>query len=154
MSARRAALVLVLCGQCTAPVLADPLAARVYDGDTIAPTIRLTIDGDISFDTPEISYRTGAQCDAEIELGRRAKERLRQIMKEAERLEFLPVIDPETGGIARTRGDRRLLFALEADGGNVGHILAGEGLAWIYDWRKERVDWCSTPPVLRRRSGE
>src|SRR5918993_2717155 len=60
---------------------ADPIAPsaiRITDGDTIRAhghAYRL-----VGFDTPEINSRRREVCDRERELGRRAKERLAQII--------------------------------------------------------------------------
>lgn len=144
----KAALFGVVIGGASLNAAADPLAMRFYDGDTVAPTVRLTIDGQTSFDTPETSYRWDAKCDLEIERGKAAKARLREIKKAAQRVDFIPVLDPD-GTVARTGGDRpRLLMRMLTDGVNVGKILAAEGLAMVYDWRTERVDWCSAKPRI------
>ena len=127
---------------------ADPLAMRVYDGDTVAPTIRLTIDGENSFDTPETAKRHGADCDLEIERGKAAKARLREIVREAETVSMIPLIDEETGEIARTTDRRRMLFRMLIDGENIGRILTREGHAKLYLWRSETIDWCAETPVV------
>lgn len=150
VSAALAALAIAGMG---AAASADDLGVRVYDGDTIAPTVRLTIDGEISFDTPETAKRHGADCDLEIERGKAAGQRLRAIIAAAGevRLEFLR--DFDTGDLARTGDGKRLLARMLIDGENVGHILAREGHAVIYRWRSERVDWCTDEPTVFLKTG-
>ena len=117
---------------------------RIYDGDTVAPTVRLTIDAVESFDAPE-TFRP--RCPQQLALGQRATRQLREIIDRAERVVIIPILDDD-GSIAVTRGSRpRLLMRMEADGENVGAMLAREGLAMQYRWETERVDWCATPPV-------
>lgn len=128
---------------------ADPLRFRFYDGDTVAPTIRLTIDGELSFDTPETAKRHGADCALEIARGRAAGKRLREIVRGADHISMRPLINAETGEIARTRDQGRLLFQMIVDGENVGRILAREGHAMLYRWKTEAIDWCATPPMKR-----
>lgn len=131
------------------PFKAAAYRGHVYDGDTIGPTFRLTIDGEISFDTPEISRRHGAQCDLEIARGKAARARLRAMIAAAERVEMIPLLDAR-GAIAQTK-DGRGLLRLRLDGTNVGHLLAQDGLAVVYRWRSESVDWCATPPEREAR---
>ena len=151
MTLRTITRAIVSCIFCTIPAAADPLGTRIYDGDTIAPTIRLTIDAEISFDTPETSRRSGAQCDLEIERGKAASARLREIIRKADVFRLEPLYDFNTGEIARTRDRRRLLARAIADGTNVGHTLAAEGHAMIYNWRTQRIDWCASPPKREAR---
>jgi endonuclease YncB( thermonuclease family) len=101
---------------------------RVVDGDTIhAPFgVKYRLMG---FDTPEIFH---SQCDAELELGMAAKERLEEILASGE----VRVI--ESG---RTDKYRRTLAHVEVDGVDVGKILIGEGLARPYKGEK-RKSWC------------
>lgn len=100
----------------------------VVDGDTIkAPygvTYRL-----LGFDTPETYF---AKCDAELELGLAAKERLEELLRTSE----VTVI--ESG--KRDKYGRTLAY-LKADGRDVGEILIGEGLARPYHGEK-RKSWC------------
>lgn len=117
----------ILLGMATASAQ-GPGGYRVVDGDTIhAPFgVKYRLMG---FDTPEIFH---AQCDAELELGRAAKERLEEILASGE----VRVI--ESG---RTDKYRRTLAHVEVDGVDVGKILIGEGLARAYDGGK-REPWC------------
>jgi endonuclease YncB( thermonuclease family) len=98
------------------------------DGDTIkAPygvTYRL-----LGFDTPETRF---ARCDAELELGLAAKERLEELLSGGE----VKVI--ETG--KRDKYGRSLAH-LTVDGRDVGDILIGEGLARPYRGER-RKSWC------------
>lgn len=140
--------IVFLAALCTAPVaaLADTYRGHIYDGDTIGPTFRLTIDGDVSFDTPETSARHGAQCPREIALGRAATQRLREMLDGAATIEMMPLIDSR--GVILTADDGRGLMRLFVDGENVGHTLARDGLAVLYRWRTESVDWCAASPTV------
>jgi endonuclease YncB( thermonuclease family) len=105
-----------------------PGSYRVIDGDTIkAPfAVKYRLLG---FGTPEIFH---SQCDAELELGMAAKERLEEILASGE----VRVI--ESGRIDKYR---RTLAHVEVDGVDVGEILIGEGLARPYKGEK-RKNWC------------
>lgn len=100
----------------------------VVDGDTIkAPygvTYRL-----LGFDTPETHF---AKCDAELELGLAAKDRLEELLEKSE----VKVI--ESGKLDKYG---RTLAHLMADGRDVGEILIGEGLARPYHGERRR-SWC------------
>jgi len=99
----------------------------VVDGDTIkAPygvTYRL-----LGFDAPETHF---AKCDAELQLGLAAKERLEALLRTSE----VKVI--ESG-----RRDKygRTLAHVTANGRDVGEILIGEGLARPYHGER-RKSW-------------
>ena len=118
----------MLLGAATATAQQGPGGYRVVDGDTIhAPFgVKYRLLG---FDTPEIFH---AQCDAELELGQAAKERLEEILASGE----VRVI--ESGRIDKYR---RTLAHVEVDGVDVGEILIGEGLARPYKGGK-REPWC------------
>jgi endonuclease YncB( thermonuclease family) len=115
-------------------LIASPLSPqgpggyRVIDGDTIeAPFgVKYRLLG---FDTPEIFH---SKCDAELELGMVAKERLEELLASGE----VRVI--ESG---RTDKYRRTLAHVEVDGRDVGEILIGEGLARPYKGER-RKSWC------------
>jgi micrococcal nuclease len=100
----------------------------VVDGDTIkAPygvTYRL-----MGYDTPETR---SAKCDAELELGLAAKQRLEELPARGE------VRVLESG-----KEDRygRSLAAVTVNGRDVGDILIDEGLARPYQGGK-RASWC------------
>jgi micrococcal nuclease len=113
---------------CSPAFAQGPGGYRVIDGDTIeAPFgVKYRLLG---FDTPEI-FRS--KCDAELELGRVAKERLEEILASGE----VRVI--ESG---RTDKYRRTLAHVEVDGRDVGEILIGEGLARPYKGER-RKSWC------------
>jgi endonuclease YncB( thermonuclease family) len=100
----------------------------VIDGDTIkAPygvTYRL-----LGFDTPETHF---AKCDAELQLGLAAKDRLTELLRTSE----VTVIE---SGKRDKYG--RTLAKVMADGLDVGKILIGEGLARPYQGEK-RKSWC------------
>jgi endonuclease YncB( thermonuclease family) len=118
----------MLLGAATATAQQGPGGYRVVDGDTIhAPFgVKYRLMG---FDTPEIFH---SQCDAELELGMAAKERLEELLASGE----VRVI--ESG---RTDKYRRTLAHVEVDGRDVGEILIGEGLARPYKGQK-RKSWC------------
>jgi micrococcal nuclease len=99
----------------------------IVDGDTIwhgGVKIRLA-----DIDTPEVS---NPQCAAEAELGRRATERLRELVN--------------AGPFQLMRSAReidrygRQLRILERDGRSLGQILIAEGLA--RPWGGARRSWC------------
>ncbi|MDU8929020.1 thermonuclease family protein [Alisedimentitalea sp. MJ-SS2] len=102
----------------------------VYDGDTVAlkcgdneRTARV-----VGLDTPETR---DARCDAEFQAGKRATERLRELVK---------------GGAVsyRRKGtDKygRLLIELSVDGEDVAGTLVREGLAMPYRGGG-RINWC------------
>lgn len=135
-----------------AVMIYQPAAAEyrghVYDADTLGPTARLTIDGALSFDAPETSYRFGAECDLEIERGKAARVRTRALLDDPT-AKFRPLLEAD-GSIARD-DIGRLLMRVEIGGENIGHILAREGHAMLYNWRTDKPQWCATPPVLQRR---
>lgn len=118
------------------PVRAETVAGsqlRVVDGDTVAlgrERIRL-----LGPDAPEIKGH--AHCPAERSAGRRAADRLREL------LSGRPV------DIQRHGQDtyRRTLANLFVDGRDVGAQLESEGLAlpWTPGWRAHRArttHWC------------
>ena len=105
-----------------------PSAYRVIDGDTVdAPTgVRYRLLG---YDTPE-TYR--AICDEELALGKRATERLKELLASGE----VQLI--ESG---KTDRYGRSLARLTVDGNDVGQILIGEGLARPY-YGGRHQGWC------------
>jgi micrococcal nuclease len=90
---------------------------EVIDGDTTPYGVKYRLLG---FDAPE-TFR--AQCDAELALGRRAAERLKELLDSGE----VRVI--ESGKIDRYG---RTLAHLTVNGRDVGGVLIGEGLARAY----------------------
>lgn len=103
----------------------------VLDGDTvelICGTARETarLQG---FDTPETR---DARCEAERALGKRATQRLRELVAGAR------------PGIADLGQDkyRRRLIRLRLDGQDIAATMIAEGLAVAYDGGK-RIDWCA-----------
>ncbi|WP_286719073.1 thermonuclease family protein [Devosia sp. 63-57] len=99
----------------------------VVDGDTFwLDGIKIRI-ADIN--TPEIG---APQCAAEAALGRRAMERLRELLNEGT---FSLV------GIDRDEDQYgRKLRIVERNGRSVGAVLVAEGLA--HEWRGRRESWC------------
>ncbi|MDP1875186.1 thermonuclease family protein [Phenylobacterium sp.] len=118
--------------------LADPeglgpgQAPYVIDGDTLR-----TPSGDrvrlVGIDAPEMPPRAG--CDREIELAFAAKARLTELIKGAERIEYLA----RPGERDRDRYDR-LLRDVRIDGVDAGHLLVSEGLAKV--WRGQKSQSC------------
>ena len=99
----------------------------VVDGDTFwleGQKIRVA-----DIDTPEIS---SPRCDAEFQLGQRAKQRMQQLLN--------------AGPIALEPADRatdrygRALFRVTRNGTSLGETLVGEGLAVWYGGGKP--NWC------------
>lgn len=99
----------------------------VVDGDTFwldGQKIRVA-----DIDTPEIS---SPRCDAEFQLGQRAKQRMQQLLN--------------AGPIALEPADRatdrygRALFRVTRNGTSLGETLVGEGLAVWYG--NGKPDWC------------
>ena len=104
-------------------------AYEVIDGDTIrAPYgVKYRLMG---FDAPETFQ---AKCDAELALGTRAAERLKELLASGE------VRIVESGKIDRYV---RTLAHLTVNGRDVGSMLIDEGLARAYDGRTKRESWC------------
>ena len=104
-------------------------AYEVIDGDTIrAPYgVKYRLMG---FDAPETFQ---AKCDAELALGKRATERLKELLASGE----VRII--ESGKIDRYG---RTLAHLTVNGRDIGSVLIGEGLARRYDGRTKRESWC------------
>ncbi|WP_175499421.1 thermonuclease family protein [Loktanella salsilacus] len=84
----------------------------------------------VGFDTPE-TYRP--QCDYELALGRAATSRLRDLLRDAQRVDLvvLPGRDRYDRGLAR-------LIVQQLD---VADTLVSEGLARRYNGGK-RLGWC------------
>lgn len=112
---------------------AEPLdrsRIEIVDGDTIR------VDGEqvrlVGFDTPETGDEN-ARCDEEREWGKRAADRLAELL--------------ESGTIEiRYRKHRdlygRLLGRLTVNGENVGAALIRERLAVRYRGSGPKMDWC------------
>jgi endonuclease YncB( thermonuclease family) len=103
----------------------------MIDGDTIRingrdPHVRL-----VGFNTPETS---GYRCEAERELGERATSRLRELIQQAVRIDYVRVTcacPPGTEGTDSCNYGR-YCGSLGVDGRNVGDILIQEYLAEPY----------------------
>lgn len=109
----------------------DCKVSYVYDGDTVAlrcgaQEVTARVQG---LDTPETR---DARCDAERALGRRATERLRQLVA--------------LGDVSYVRDGHdkygRWLIRLSVGGVDVAGTLIGEALAVPYRGGT-RIDWCS-----------
>ncbi|KIN68049.1 SH3 domain-containing protein [Sulfitobacter donghicola] len=113
---------------------------RVIDGDTVAirgqqANVRL-----VGFNAPE----TGSPaCNAELQRGRQATNRLRILLQEAGSIQFQRVACACRPGTEGTRDCNygRQCGLLSVDGMDVGRILIGEGLAVPY-----RCGATSCPP--------
>lgn len=126
---------------------ADTIKLFPHDGDSGSMSIRFTIDGITSFDTPEIRFRHGAECDLEIKRGKAAKARLRALIKSADLVEVFPMLD-ERGAIRRDAFGRGIARVI-ADGENIGITLEREGHGMRYLWETETIDWCAQPPARK-----
>lgn len=128
---------------------AEPIDAadiRVIDGDTIhahGHPYRL-----VDFDAPETGRRS--QCDAERAHGRKATERLRELIAGGS-LDLTQVAcSCKRGTGAKQCNYGRLCGTLKAEGRDVGAILIEEGLARPYHCTKGRCPpiggyWCAAP---------
>lgn len=108
----------------------------VVDGDTLkcdGQSVRLLGGGapnKSGFDTPE-TYRP--QCQQELELGRAATERMRELLRDS--------VGIESSG-KRDRYGRILGSLILKDGRTAGEVLIDEGFA--VEWRPGyKADWCS-----------
>jgi endonuclease YncB( thermonuclease family) len=119
-----------------------PSNIRVVDGDTIdalaapgpeepAGAGRMKRYRLVGFDTPETVQ---AGCGAELALGERAKERLRELVASG----------PVRLAVNEGHTDRwgRGLATLTVGGRDVGTTLIREGLAVPYSGKGRRIDWC------------
>lgn len=120
-------------------VLITCLSLIAVDGDTIkCDGINMRAMGDgkpfvSGFDTPEI---WGRKCQAELELARKAKVRMQELLD-------IPGIQiRDSGEVDKTRTKRPLVWVILPDGRSAGSILIDEGLARV--WTKDyKADWCS-----------
>jgi endonuclease YncB( thermonuclease family) len=142
-----AASLIALAALAFAPVSArgEPFRIRVIDGDTVerAGTVyRL-----VGFDTAETGKR--AKCDAERQLGERAKARLVALI--AGGADLAPVACRCRPGTEGTRwcNHGRACATLTVRGRDVGGILISEGLARPYRCGPRscpaRASWCEEP---------
>ncbi len=104
-----------------------------YDGDTCYATI----DGQnekirlLRLDTPEISK---PKCDAELELGLKARDFLNDLIKNSETIEFRTEYERDYFG--------RMLSYLIVDGVDVSGLLVKNGLGVVYK-KGHKMDWCN-----------
>ena len=122
------AATLVICASLTA-----------VDGDTIKCNgVNMRDMGDgapyvSGYDTPE-TYRP--KCQAELELGRAATSRMKQLLR-------TPGIEVwDSGKRDKTRSKRPLVWVVLPDGRSAGSVLMSEGLARKWTPRY-KADWCS-----------
>jgi endonuclease YncB( thermonuclease family) len=125
----------------TLPALAVLLAAAAASAEP-APERPVAVDGDsivvggvewrlVGFDTPEIGR---AWCEAELRLGRLARQRLQAMIDAAGTVETV-----DSGERDR---HRRPLGDLILDGANVREAMIAEGYARPYNGGR-RKGWCS-----------
>ena len=104
-----------------------------YDGDTCY----VTIDGKnqkirlLELDTPEISK---PKCDAELELGLKARDFVNDLIKNAKTIEFKTDYELDYFG--------RILSYLIIDGKDVSALLVKNGLGVVYK-KGHKMDWCN-----------
>lgn len=115
-----------------------------YDGDDVrcdGENLRIVGDGIpnvITVDAPELQ---GRECQAELLLGRLAKQRLQELLDEP------GVVIEETGEVTRYgRSQRRLVRVRMPDGRTAGAILQEEGLAGVWTPEDGQQDWCGSIP--------
>lgn len=99
----------------------------VVDGDTFwldGAKIRIA-----DINTPEVSE---PQCPAEAALGRKASQRLAELLSGAP-------LDLRAAGRDEDQYGRKLRV-VERDGRSIGQMLIAEGLA--HEWRGRRESWC------------
>lgn len=85
------------------------------------------------FDTPEIWNR---KCQAELELARKAKTRMQEL------LDTPGVKVYDSGILDGTASHRTLVWIILPDGRSAGSVLISEGLARVWTPSYE-ADWCS-----------
>ena len=105
-----------------------------YDGDTCY----VTINGQnekirlLELDTPEISK---PKCDAELELGLKARDFVNDLIKNAKTIEFKTDYELDYFG--------RILSYLIIDGEDVSALLVQNGLGVVYK-KGHKMDWCKS----------
>ena len=103
-----------------------------YDGDTCY----VTVDGTktkirlLELDTPEISK---PKCDAELQLGLKARDYLNDLIDNATTIEFKTDYTEDYFG--------RILAYLIVDGEDVSAKIVKNNLGVVYD-RNNKQDWC------------
>ena len=103
-----------------------------YDGDTCY----VTVDGKknkirlLELDTPEISK---PKCDAELELGLKARDYINNLIKNASSIEFKTDYKKDYFG--------RILSYLIIDGEDVSAKIVSNNLGVVYN-RNNKKDWC------------
>ena len=106
-----------------------------YDGDTCY----VVIDGKnekirlLELDTPEISK---PKCDAELELGLKARDFVNDLIKSAKTIEFKTDYELDYFG--------RILTYIIVDGHDVSSILVNNNLGKVYV-KGSTIDWCNKP---------
>lgn len=108
---------------------------RVIDGDTVDLRCAGVQPGVfrarlVGFDTPETHE---PRCRAEAEAGRAATQRLRVLLRQADRIE---------AQLSGTDRYGRRLVRLHLDGRDIAGRMIAEGLATWYSGGR-RVDWCT-----------
>ena len=112
-------------------------------GDRAARKVTCLVDGDtgwergvkwrlLDIDTPE-TY--GAECSRERQIGKKATQRLQELMAGGYRI-------TDSGRKDRTSDKRKLVRVTLPDGRDVGQVLVQEALA--QRWPNEGNHWCGT----------
>lgn len=104
-----------------------------YDGDTCYVTIKGQNEKIrlLELDTPEISK---PKCDAELELGLKARDFVNDLIKNAKTIEFKTDYELDYFG--------RILSYLIIDDEDVSALLAQNGLGVVYK-KGHKMDWCN-----------
>ncbi len=121
------------------PQFPDDLRWKVIDGDTLECEGRpVTVVG---YDAPETrkSGIGGAHCDAEVVLGVRAEERVRDLLSRTS-------WSASTDGVPRDPSSTgRFRIRIYVDNQDLRDILISEGLAKAWDGTGATPDWCAAP---------
>jgi endonuclease YncB( thermonuclease family) len=109
-------------------LMTKPAPIQVIDGDTVKRSgITHRLKG---FDVPEIKH---ARCELERVLGRAAKKRLEDLIREAQSVQLI---------VGRPDRYSRFLSVLKIDGEDVQKICLREGWCKLYVGRGPKPDWC------------
>ena len=120
----------------------SPSRVRAYDGDTIILSVRL-----IGFDTPE-NRKGHADCDGELQLGKKAKARLQELIDSGHlKLEYVQCSCREGTYGTEDCNFGRPCAILHSHGRNVADILIAERLAVPYHCQATNCPpqpfWCA-----------
>jgi micrococcal nuclease len=110
---------------------------RVIDGDTVkASNLRAPVRV-FGYDAPEIhkSVRSGYRCEAELQLGLRAKQLLEELLAPTNEVVVKRTKHFDDYG--------RRVAVVTSNGVDVGETLVGHGLAKAWTPGERRPDWCN-----------